>query len=546
MSSSSSDSSSARSEELYIEPEVEQLHETAGENTADQTRQFSLESAVAAPGRLTRDHRLQRFLSSSDLEESIELWLGRPISVSKDKKESLARKLNRDVAIIDEQLNRQLNVVIHHPRFQKLEASWRGLKLLQEVLTQESNEHDPTSPKVKVKILDVSWRELEEDFSNAGYVEQSATFDKIYEQEFGTYGGEPFGLLIGDYEVNNLETASGGVDDLFVLDNMSAVAASAFSPFVTNASPRMLELDDFSQLDEISDLSLLNNIKNLRWNRLVAKEDARFLGLCLPRVLMRCPHGDRPEFGLAATRHRNFREKSRLNEFCFEEDVGGNDSSKHLWGGAAYAYATVVLRSFCRSGWLNDIRGVDRESDGGGLISHLPTEFYSSDGRVLAKPPTDGMIPDSMEKELSDLGFIPLCAVYGAPNAAFYSGVSIQRPKKYESEVANANARLSAMLHNILCVSRFAHFLKQIGRDAIGRFDDADEIENELSSWIGTYVTSDSNASSIDKARYPLFNAEVQVKSMPGKAGNFVAIFDLQPHYEIEGLNAGIRLKTEL
>ena len=546
MSSSSSDSSSARSEELYVDLEVEQLRETVVENTSDQTSEFSLESAVAAPGRLTRDRRLQRFLASPDLQESIELWLGRPLSISKDDKESLARKLNRDVAIIDEQLNRQLNVVIHHPRFQKLEASWRGLKLMQEVLAQESSEHDPTSSKVKLKILDVSWSELEEDFSNAGYVEQSATFDKIYEQEFGTHGGEPFGLLIGDYEVDNSEASSGDVDDLFVLDNLSAVAASAFSPFVTNASPKMLELDDFSQLDEISDFSPLHNIKNLRWNRLVAKEDARFLGLCLPRVLMRCPYGNRPEFGLAATHQRSFREKSRLNEFCFQEDVAGNDSSKHLWGGAAYAYGTVVLRSFCRSGWLNDIRGVDRESDGGGLISHLPVEYYSSDGRVLAKPSTDGIIPDSMEKALSDQGFIPLCAVYGAPSAAFYSGVSIQRPKEYESEVANANARLSAMLHNILCVSRFAHFLKQIGRDAIGRFDDPHEIESELSDWIGSYVTSDLTASVTDKARYPLFGADVQVKSVPGKAGNYVAIFDLQPHHEIEGLNAGIRLKTEL
>ncbi|MDG1874463.1 MAG: type VI secretion system contractile sheath large subunit, partial [Mariniblastus sp.] len=315
--SSGSSESSGRSEELFLKPEIEQLHPSDGDNAAETSDQpslvDSLAASVAAPAKLTRDHRLERFLNSDDPQESIELWLGRPLSISKDEKESLARKLNQDVAIIDEQLNRQLNEVIHHPRLQKLEASWRGLKLLQEVLAKESNEHDPYSPTVKVKILDVSWQELEQDFSNAGYVEQSAIFDKVYEQEFGMHGGEPFGLLIGDYEVDHSETRSGTVDDLFVLDNMSAVAASAFSPFVTNASPQMLDMDDFSQLDEISDLSLFDNIKNVRWNRLTAKEDSRFLGLCLPRILMRLPYGDRPEFGLASEFKRSFREKTRLN-----------------------------------------------------------------------------------------------------------------------------------------------------------------------------------------------------------------------------------------
>ena len=540
MSSGSSDSSPSKSDELYLQPVSPKLP-TEASKPDDVLASIAVGAIVE-----NRDHRLQEFLKSTDPIKAVELWLGRPISFAKDDKEAIARKLNRDVAVIDELLNRQLNAVLHHPRFQKLESSWRGIQLLHKVLVKEGNDHDPSSPVVKLKILDFSWKELESDFASSGYVEQSAIFDKVYEQEFGTYGGEPFGLLIGDYEINNSET-SGEVDDLFVLDNMSAVAASAFSPFLTNASPKMLDLDDFSQLDEISDLSLHDDIKNVKWNRLINKEDARFLGLCLPRILMRCPYGDRPEFGLAAEYDRNYREHARLNEFCFQEDVKGPDSSKYLWGGAAFAYAAVVMRAFCRTGWLHDIRGVDRDYDGGGLITELPVEYYAADrGRVVSKPSTDGIVTDALEKELADLGFIPLCANYGSPHLAFYSGVSIQKPKKYDSELANVNARLSSMIHNMLCVSRFAHYLKKIGRETIGRLNDPAEIENELQNWIGTYVTSDATANEKAKAKYPLFNAVVQVRSVPHKSGVFVAIFDLQPHYEIEGINAGIRLKTEL
>ncbi len=539
MSSGSSDPSPSNSEELFLQPETQELYPESEELAGD-----GLSSIAEGEQLEKRGHRLKEFLGCGDPFKAIELWLGRPLSRSKDNKEEISRKLNRDVAVIDEQLNKQLNAVIHHPRFQKLEASWRGLQLLHGVLNKESHEHDPLSPRVKLKILDVSWKELETDF--AGYVEESAIFDKVYEQEFGTYGGEPFGLLIGDYEINNVDS-SGNVDDLFVLDNMSAVAASAFSPFLTNASPKMLDLDDFSQLDEISDLKLHDDIKNVKWNRLINKEDARFLGLCLPRILMRCPYGERPEFGLAAQYDRNFREASRLNEFCFREDTKGNDSSKHLWGGAAFAYAAVVMRAFCRTGWLNDIRGVDQGHDGGGLITELPVEYYAADrDRVIPKPSTDGMVTDALEKELSDLGFIPLCSIYGSPNVAFYSGVSIQKPKKYDSEIANVNAKMSSMIHNMLCVSRFAHYLKKIGRETIGRYNDPAEIENELLTWIGGYVTSDVSANAKAKAKYPLFNADVQVRSLPHKAGVYEALFDLQPHYEIEGLNAGIRLKTEL
>ncbi|MCP4478604.1 MAG: type VI secretion system contractile sheath large subunit [Planctomycetaceae bacterium] len=545
MGSQASDSTPQKSEELMLDSSS--LESPSGIAPESTTSVQPLGKVVIGNSSQRDDPRLSKFLASSSLKESVELWIGRPLSLSKDKPAELARKLNRDVALIDDALNRQLNEILHHPRFQQLEASWRGLKMLESTLTKENFEHDPRSSKVKIKILDISWKELEEDFSKSGFVEQSATFDKIYEKEFGIYGGEPFGLIIGDYEVDNSESPVGNTDDLFVLDNMAAIAASAFCPFITNACPRMLELDDYGQLDEIANIGLSDSLSKVRWNRLIEKEDSRFVGLCLPKILMRQPYTDRPNYVLADDRHRNFRESSNLNEFCFEEQTSENNSSKLLWGGAAFAYACVVLRSFCRTGWLNEIRGVDRGKNEGGLVDNFAEEFFESDGsHVIPKPMTNGMITDAVEKELTDLGLIPLCSVYGSSQAAFYSGVSIQKPKEYENQIANANSRLSAMLHNILCVSRFAHFLKQIGRSALGNFDAAEDIENELSNWIGTYVTSNSSATAKDKARYPLFNAEVQVKSLPHKPGVFVAIFDLQPHYEIEGINAGIRLKTEL
>lgn len=540
--------SPAPSEETLYEHEVEEVvvsRETA--HDADTDIASPLSSATVGQAVRLQDHRLQEFLNASDVRQAVECWLGRPLSIAKDTAEALARKLNRDVAVIDGLLNRQLNAVLHHPRFQRLEASWRGISLLVDVQSKESNDYDQRANRVKVKLLDVSWKELEDDFTSAGYVEQSATFEKVYEQEFGTYGGEPFGLLIGDYEVNNESNGTGTVDDIFVMENMSAVAASAFSPFVANASPKMLDLDDFSQLDEISDLSLHDDIRNVRWNRLIEKEDARFLGLCMPRILMRRPYGDRPDYPLEIEHHRDFRESSKANQFCFREEVRGRDSSRHLWGGAAYAYATVVLRSFCRTGWLTEIRGVDRQRDGGGLVTELPVDYYEADrAEVCPRPVTDGVVTDALENDLADMGLIPLCSIYGSSGVAFYSGVSIQRPRKYDSEVANANARLSSMLHNILCVSRFAHYLKKIGRESVGRFTDSDQIQHELATWIGGFVTSDSSASPSAKAQYPLFDADVQVRPIRGKAGEYVAIFDLQPHYEIEGLKAGIRLKTEL
>ncbi len=491
------------------------------------------------------ENRLDSFLKAESDVAAIETWLGCTLVAGRDTKAEIARRLNHSVAVIDRLLNGQVNEIIHHPKFQKLESAWRGLKYLHEVMVRE---HDPAGPEVKLKMLDASWKDLERDFESAFNIEQSATFNKIYEQEFGTAGGEPYGLLLGNYEIKPPGLAGHPHDDFSILGSMAEVAASAFSPFLTNASPELFELSEFGELEDIADLGdVFHGPGATRWKGLCEKEDARFVGLAMPKILMRLPYEDRPDLAMTRQHQRHSSAADAPNDFCFQEDVRGPDSSKYLWGGAAFAMAAVVIRSFCRTGWLTDIRGVQRNVDGGGLVTDLPVEFSRTDSHGVApKISTDVVITDSVEKELSNLGFIPLCSCYDTGFSAFYSAKSIQIPKKYNDDLANTNAHVSSMIYTMLCASRFAHFLKKLGRDMIGRFGDEKDIERELQDWITDFVTADSSASPETKARYPLASASVAVRPVPGKSGKYRSVFHLQPHYEVEGLSAGIRLVTEL
>jgi type VI secretion system ImpC/EvpB family protein len=491
-----------------------------------------------------RSAPLSAFLAEESPAKAIEIWLGRLLSAERDDANAIAIRLNRDVAVIDGLLNQQLNEILHHPKFQKLESSWRGIKYLHHVLVRE---YDPAGPDVKIKILDASWADLAKDFESAYSIEQSSLFYKVYEQEFGQAGGEPFGLLIGDYQIQPPGTATHQQDDYSILTSIASVAASAFSPFVTNASPAQFQLPEFGELEELQDLTdAFKGPGAVRWQSLCQKEDSRFIGLAMPHILMRVPYEDRPDATLARKQQRSGPLDNRLNEFCFREDVRGPDTSKYLWGGAAFAFAGVVMRSFCRTGWLTDIRGVDRNDDGGGLVSDLPIEYNATDTNgVSPKISTDVIITDQTEKELTDLGFIPLCSCYDTGFNAFYSARSIQKPAKYDDDLANMNAHVSTMLYTMLCASRFAHYLKSIGRDMVGRSADASQIERELQNWIIQFVT-DPSASTAVKSRYPLAAANVSVKPAPGRSGVFRSVFHLQPHYEIEGLSASIRLVTEI
>ena len=333
---------------------------------------------------------------------------------------------------------------------QKLEASWRSLRFLVEQTPEGSN--------VKIKVLNASWRELTRDLTVRSLeFDQSDLFRKVYNDAFGTPGGEPFSVLLGDYEIRHRSSAEHPYNDLETLDAISGVAAAAFAPFIASAHPSILELQDFAHLERPLDLTrTFDNLEYLKWKAFRNKEDSRFVGLALPHVLARLPYTD---------------DSGRTDGFRFREDVAGLDRKKYLWGNAAYAFGAVLIRSFVETGWLADIRGARRGELSGGLVDGLPVHSFSTDKRGVApKSSTDAIVTDAQEKELGMLGFIPLCHCQDTELAAFYGNSSVQQPLEYDKNSATLNARMSAMLQYILCASRFAHYLKVMARDRIGTF----------------------------------------------------------------------------
>jgi type VI secretion system ImpC/EvpB family protein len=479
--------------------------------------------------------RLKQFLQAESARESLALWFGGEVEVSHGSilvgrqeftKAQLARRLNHDVARIDSLLNEALNAILHHPEFQKLEGAWRGLSYLTEQLERASD------PSVKIKVLNVSWRDLERDFDRAEF-DQSQLFKKVYEEEFGLAGGEPLGVLIANYEVHPFPSADHPHDDVNVLKELAKVGAAAFCPVIANASPAIFGIDDFQSFEHTIDHSAtFAQQVYLRWRGLRDMEEARFLGVALPRVLMRLPYAD---------------DGTRVDRFQFREDVSQPNRRNYLWGGAAFAMGEVLIRAFASAGWLADIRGAQRGVEKGGLVSGLPVHSFGTDRMgVATKISTDVIITDTLEKQLSDLGFIPLCHCKDTEYSVFYSNNSVQKPKKYDRSVATINARISAMLQYMFCVSRFAHYVKVLARDKLGSYAEAHEFEDFLQRWIVKYVTSDAEATPEVKARFPLRDASVSVRPVPGRPGSFNCVMHLAPHYELDEVSASVRLVAEL
>jgi type VI secretion system ImpC/EvpB family protein len=475
------------------------------------------------------DDFLDRFLSASSTHGALRVWFERapPPRDSRD----LGLALNRDVGAIDRLIEAQVNAILHHPDFQRLEASWRGLAFL--------TRRDPAevAPSIKVKLLDVAWTELARDFDRAIDFDQSELFRKVYEGEFGSPGGEPFGALIGDYEIRPRLADGARYDDLDVLASIAGVAAAAFCPFITNASPSLLGLGDFTELERTLDHA--HHMRGLvRWQALRDHEDVRFVGLALPRILMRLPY--RPD-------------GSRVDGFTYSEDVAGGyhadgpDHRKFLWGGAAFALGDVIIRAFENSAWPADIRGVRRGFDAGGLVKGLVVDEPGTDSPGVAqKYTTDVVITDNLEKQLGDLGFIPLCQCFDTPYAAFYSVPSIQKPRPMDRAVADVNARLSSMIPYMLCVSRFAHYIKVMGRDRVGQIGSTEQLERVLQDWLTRYTVLDDDATPETKARNPLREAKVQVVPKPGAPGSYRCVIHLVPHYELDDMAVKVRLTTEI
>lgn len=423
--------------------------------------------------------------------------------------------INARIAQIDALLSSQLNEIIHHEAFQKLEASWRGLKYL---LSRSE-----TGEGLKIKVLNVSKKDLLKDLQKAPEFDQSALFKKVYEEEFGVFGGAPFGALVGDYEFGK------GAQDIELLEKVAQVAAAAHAPFLTAASAEMFNLPDYTQLDAPRDMAkVFDTTEYAKWKSFRQSDDSRYVALTAPRILMRQPFGpnDVP-----------------VEAFNFDERVDGTDHNKYLWGNAAWALASRVTEAFAKYGWCATIRGVES----GGLVEGLPVHnFRTEGGDVALKCPTEVPITDRREKELADLGFVPLVHQKGTDKACFFSVQSTQKPKVYQSDSATANARISAQLPYLFAVSRFAHYLKAIMRDKIGGFASREEIERFLNEWILNYAVANDNAGFETKAKSPLKEARVEVVEVPGKPGAYRAVAFLRPHFQLDELSMSMRLVAEL
>jgi len=430
-------------------------------------------------------------------------------------KRDLASSLDARIAELDQRISDQLSAVLHHPAFQKLEASWRGLRYL----VAQSD----TGPMLKIKVLNASKAELIKDFRTSPDYDQSTLFKKIYEEEYGTFGGAPYGALLGDYEFSKHP------DDFNLLEELSHVAAAAHAPFMGAASSGMFGLDSFTDISKPRNLAkLFDTTEYMKWKSFRESEDSRYVGMLLPHVLGRLPYGP---------------ETAALEEFNFTEDVDGTDNSKYLWTNAVYAYGARLTNAFSLYGWLAAIRGVE----GGGLVDGLPTHtFKTDDGEIALKCPTEVAITDRNEKLLSDLGFISLVHCKNTDYAAFFSGQSAQKAKTYSTDAANANARLSTQLPYIFAVSRIAHYMKSIMRDKIGSFASRQSVQAFLNNWLAQYVLLDDTASQEAKAKFPLREANVEVVDAPGKPGVYRAAIFLRPHFQLDELTVSLRLVAEL
>jgi len=433
--------------------------------------------------------------------------------------------LDRHIARIDELISEQVNAILHAPAFQRLEAGWRSLKYLTEAA-------DGTAP-AKIRVLAVSWNEVVRDLDRASDFDRSWLYEKIYTQEFGTLGGEPLGLLVGNYEVQHRPGPDHPTDDVAALKSLAMIAAAAFAPLLLGAAPRLFELSSFRELGRPFDLrGVFRQIEYQRWQAMREGPDMRFVGLVLPRVLMRVPykHGTQREDG-----------------FHFSESVHAQRGEHYLWGNAAFAFASVVIRAFANYGWFADIRGAPLNELRGGIVADLPVESFATDAPGLAtKPSIECALSDSQEKDLADLGFIGLRRIAFTDYSVFYANQSIQIPQRYDRPQANSNARLSCMLQYMLCISRFAHYIKMLGRQFVGTAMTAAECQQFLQNWLLGYCEGSDDAARDTKARYPLREASVEVREVPGKPGAYACQLFLRPHFQLDDIATGFHLTTLL
>jgi type VI secretion system protein ImpD len=490
--------------------------------------------------------QLQDFLKAHRRDELLAAWFGPDLDAMRGQDASALRDtdasairhpdasalrahLDRDVAALDTLIGEQVDAILHHPDFQRLEASWRGVQYL----LDSTNDDE----RIQVRLLAITWDELSRDFSRAADFDQSELFAKIYSEEYGMPGGLPYGLLLCDYAIRHRRPA--GVvaksDDIGTLNSLAQVAAASFAPCVVGGAPQLFGIETFSDLSYVQDLfSAFRAPEYARWRSFQQRDDSRFVGIVVPRVLMREPWSDAG---------------ARVDHFRYQEGRRGLDFEDWLWGNGVYAFGAVAVRAFRDWGWFADIRGTRLDQEEAGLVTGFPAPPFSTREEAAFRRPLEVEITDAKQKALDGLGFISLSPCRLTPFMAFLGTQSAHVPDEQTvagSDAADANSRLSSMLQYMLCVSRFAHYVKVMTRDRVGAYTTAEELERLLGDWLRQYTLGNDDASFEMKARFPLSSGAVEVKDAPGKAGSYVCTMHLKPHFQIDQVVTGFRLQTEI
>jgi type VI secretion system protein ImpC len=456
--------------------------------------------------------------AKSAVEQAVQTLAQQALSQTNLISSDVLGSIEAMIAEIDKKLSQQVNAILHYGEFQQLESAWRGLHYM--VNNTESDE------MLKIRVMNISKLDLGKTLKRYKGTswDQSPIFKKIYEEEYGQFGGEPFGCMMGDYYFDQ------SPPDVELLGEIAKVAASAHAPFLAAASPSLMQMGSWQELANPRDLTkIFGTPEYAAWRSLRESDDARYLGLAMPRFLSRLPYGAKT---------------NPVEEFNFEEETGGGDHSKYTWTNAAYAMAVNINRSYKMYGWGSRIRGIES----GGAVEGLPTHTFPSDeGGVDMKCPTEIAISDRREAELAKNGFMPLVHRKNSDFAAFIGAQSLQKPQEYDDPDATSNARLAANLPYLFACNRFAHYLKCIVRDKIGSFKERSDMEKWLNNWITNYVDGDpANSSEDTKSKKPLAAAEVTVEEIPGNPGYYSSKFFLRPHYQLEGLTVSLRLVSKL
>jgi type VI secretion system protein ImpC len=467
---------------------------------------------------LNKEFKPKSERAREEVESAVRTLAEQVLQKSDIVSDDVTQTINAYIAEIDRKLSEQLNLVMHHEDFQKLESAWRGLHYLVN--------NTETDQLLKIRVMNISKKELGKTLKRYKGTawDQSPIFKKMYEEEYGQLGGEPYGCLVGDYYFDH------SPPDVEMLGGIAQVAAAAHAPFIAAANCTLMGMDNWNELANPRDLAKIFSTPDYAaWRSLRESDDSKYLGLTMPRTLARLPYGAKTD---------------PVEEFDFEEDTSGADSSKYTWQNAAYAMAVNINRSFKMYGWCSRIRGIES----GGAVEGLPVHtFPSDDGGVDMKCPTEIAITDRRSAELDKMGLMPLVHRKNSDMAAFISAQSLNKPEEYDNPDATANAALSARLPYMFACCRFAHYLKCIVRDKIGSFSSREQMQGWLTNWILQYVDGDPvNSSEETKARKPLAAAEVVVEEVEGAPGYYTSKFFLRPHYQLEGLTVSLRLVSRL